>query len=357
MNRLGLILIGVVFAAALTLGLWPSVPVFIRNDAADIIDIHVHAACMDTRKNGCFISSAISESYKYPFYLRAFGVNEEELRREGDMLVLRRLDQQIAESRAVNKAVVVALDGVIVNGQLSRELTQVYVPNEYLARELPNYPNLLFGASINPYRPDALHRLQKARRSGAVLVKWIPGIMHIDPADEKLIPFYDELARLGLVLLSHTGQERAFASSRDELNDPRRLGLPLRRGVTVIAAHVASTGQNEGEEDFLRLLPMFEEHENLYADISSLTQINKLGYLKRALAFSFTHDRLVYGSDWPLQFFPLVSPWYQVKDVPVASLKAISALKNTWDRDVALKRAMGTPESVFTRTGTLLKLE
>ena len=125
----------------------------------------------------------------------------------------------------------------------------------------------------------------------------------------------------------------------------------------VSVAVSANSEDSEGEEDFLRLLPMFEEHENLYADISSLTQINKLGYLKRALAFSFTHDRLVYGSDWPLQFFPLVSPWYQVKDVPVASLKAISALKNTWDRDVALKRAMGTPESVFTRTGTLLKLE
>jgi len=336
--------------------LWPAAPVSVQSDGPGIIDVHVHAACTDARTNGCFVSTAISESYKYTFYLRAFGVSEDELRREGDTLVLQRLNRQIAESKAVNKAVVVALDGVIMDGQLSRELTQVYVPNEYLARELPKYPNLLFGASINPYRQDALQQLRQAKRSGAVLIKWIPGIMHIDPADEKLIPFYDELARFELPLLSHTGQERAFASSRDELNDPERLSLPLERGVTVIAAHVASTGENEGEEAFLRLLPMFAKHENLYADISSLTQINKLGYLERTLALSFTHDRLVYGSDWPLQFFPLVSPWYQIKGVRVSTLKAISGLANTWDRDVSLKRAMGTPDAVFERTRTLLNL-
>ena len=321
------------------------------------IDMHVHAACIGVGDSGCFLSPDIFESYKYSFYLRAFGVTEQELRSQGDPIVLERLNTQIGQSTLVDKAVVLALDGVITNGQLDRQLTQVYVPNAYLAGELGKYPNLLFGASINPYRPDALQRLETAKLAGAVLIKWIPGIMHIDPADTRLVPFYEKLKELQLPLLSHAGQERSFATSRDELGDPKRLSLPLERGVTVIAAHLASTGENEGEEDFLRLLPMFKQYPNLYADISSLTQINKLGYLNRTLEEPSIHERLVFGSDWPLQFFPLVSAWYQLGSVSAGKLKAIAQLESTWDRDVSLKRAMGVPDHVFERSRKLLHID
>ncbi len=54
------------------------------------------------------------------------------------------------------------------------------------------------------------------------------------------------------------------------------LELPLSLGVTVIAAHIASTGKNNGKGKFERLLPLFQRFEYLYTDISSLTQINKL---------------------------------------------------------------------------------
>lgn len=35
-------------------------------------------------------------------------------------------------------------------------------------------PTLRFGASINPYRRDALELLDKAVEAGAVLMKWLP---------------------------------------------------------------------------------------------------------------------------------------------------------------------------------------
>jgi hypothetical protein len=104
--------------------------------------------------------------------------------------------------------------------------------------------------------------------------------MYIDPADSRIIPFYKKMVELDLALLSHAGQKRSFAHARDELGDPKRLVLPLSLGVTVSAAHITSTCENEGEEGFLRLLPMFERYPNLYAGISSLTQINKLGLPK-----------------------------------------------------------------------------
>ncbi len=80
---------------------------------------------------------------------------------------------------------------------------------------------------------------------------------------------------LNLPLLTHAGAERSFTHARDELADPVRLKLPLDLGVKVIVAHAASTGENEGEEDIDRLIAMLETYPNLFADISSMTQINK----------------------------------------------------------------------------------
>jgi hypothetical protein len=336
--------------------LWPTADLSSGPDQeVGYVDMHVHVAGIGAGGSGCFISEQIRHGYKFGFYLRAFDVTLEELEGEGDGVMLRKLSNKIAGSNRVSKAVVLALDGVVgKNGELDGERTQVFVPNEYLARELAACDNLLFGASINPYRKDALERLEWVKRHGAVLVKWIPGIMDINPADERIIPFYERLRDLGLPLLSHAGDEKSFGTSNDELGDPRRLELPLSLGVTVIVAHIASTGNIEGEDNFDRVLPMFKKHQNLYGDISALTQVNRRGYLRRALASEDLHSRLIYGSDWPLTFFPLVSPWYQFPHVSVSEIKAIQSLDNQWDRDVALKQAMGVPPSVFRRSASLL---
>ena len=321
------------------------------------VDMHVHTAGIGAGGSGAFVNKAMRENLRFPFYLRAFGVSRAELEAEGDALVVARISAAVAASQRVDKAVVLALDGVVQDGELDRAATQVYVPNDFVAAETAKHPNLCFGASVNPYRRDAVARLQRARRQGAVLLKWIPNIMAINPADEAIRPFYKALVDLNLPLLSHAGQERSFASAQDELGDPRRLELPLRLGVTVIAAHIASTGTSEGEDNFQRILPMFARHENLYSEVSSLTAVNKLGYLDRALATPGLPERLLYGTDWPLQFFPMVSPFYQSPRIGLRQAKSIAAIDNAWDRDVALKEAMGVPRQVFERTAELLAVE
>ena len=322
-----------------------------------VVDMHVHTAGIGAGGSGAFVNKTMRENLRFPFYLRAFGVSRAELEAEGDALVIARVSAAVAASRRVDKAVVLALDGVVQDGELDRAATQVYVPNDFVAAETAKYPNLCFGASVNPYRRDAVARLERARRQGAVLLKWIPNIMAINPADEAIRPFYEALVDLNLPLLSHAGQERSFASAQDELGDPRRLELPLRLGVTVIAAHIASTGTSEGEDNFQRILPMFARHENLYSEITSLTAINKLGYLERALATPGLPERLLYGTDWPLQFFPMVSPFYQLPRIGLRQAKSIAGIDNAWDRDVALKEAMGVPRQVFERTAELLAVE
>ncbi|HAV65436.1 MAG TPA: metal-dependent hydrolase, partial [Verrucomicrobiales bacterium] len=187
-----------------------------------------------------------------------------------------------------------------------------------------------------------------------VLVKWIPSIMLIDPADETLRKFYQKLVELDLPLLTHGGQEKSFTHARDDLADPTRLKLPLEMGVRVVVAHVASTGANDGVEDFERLLPMFEQHPNLYTEISSLTQANKLGYLRRTLADPRLKGRLLYGTDYPLINTPLVSPWFFPLNLTREQMSAIGELDNLFDRDIALKKALGVPADVFARTASFL---
>ncbi len=327
------------------------------------VDIHAHAAGIGAGDSGVFIGRAMRDSFRFPIYLRAFGVTREALARDGDGLVIDRIAAHVAASERVSRAVVLALDGVIGHdGDIDWNATQVYVPNDFVARETARHATLCFGASVNPHRRDARERLAQVHEDGAVLLKWIPNIMGIDPADETIRPFYRQLVELGLPLLTHAGRERSFASAVDAYGDPLRLELPLSMGVTVIAAHIATTGkattgENAGEDNFERILPLFEAYPNLYADISSLTQINKLGHLARALRVPGLPERLVYGTDWPLQFFPLVSPYYHLNHIGFAEARSAAALDNPWDRDIALKEALHVPGHVFARGAELLPME
>ena len=321
-----------------------------------IVDMHVHVAGLGYGDSGCFINETMRENIRFPFYLWAMDITEKELQQHGDRILFERLSRRIADSKTVDKAVILAMDGYVTEaGVLDRDNTQIYVPNAYVARETARFDNLIYGASINPNRGDAIERLRSARAEGAVLVKWIPSIMNIDAADPRHIPFYRAMAELDIPLLIHVGMEKSFANARDELADPLRLHLPLEQGVTVIAAHIATTGESEGQDNFERILPLFAQYQNLYTDISSLTQINKLGYLARALEVEGLKERMLYGTDWPLQFFPLISSWYHLNHIGIDDAWRVSRIANKWDQDVALKVAFGVPEDVFQRAATLLK--
>jgi len=323
----------------------------------EVIDMHCHVAGIGAGGSGCFLSGNMERSWKTPFYFRAFGVSRQELEQEGDGLILRRLSERLAGASRVQSAVVLALDGVVDSrGELDRERTELYIPNDYLAAQCRRYGNLLFGASVNPLRRDAMDRLDSAAADGAVLVKWLPSIQGADPADRRLIPFYRRLAELGLPLLVHTGKEESFTRADDSLADPARLRLALENGVTVIAAHCASNGKSDGERNLARLLPLFAEFPNLHADISALTLVNRLGHLQRILRHSELHGRLLYGTDMPLPATGLTSPWLQLRSIGLAEARRIAAIANPWDRDVALNLALGMPEQVLCRAASILRL-
>ena len=324
--------------------------------AEPILDMHCHVAGIGAGGSGCFVSPRLLKSWKLGFYLRAFGVTRREVRERGDVVCGEQLAQKLAASRLVGRAVVLAMDGVVeADGKLDLARTEFYVPNEFVAALAAAHTNLLFGASINPYRSDSLARLDWAAAHGARLVKWLPAIQLINPADERLTPFYRRLVELRLPLLVHTGSEHSFTQSKDELGDPELLRLPLSLGVTVIAAHSAWPGRHDGERDVDRLASLMTQYPNLYADISSLTQINKLGALREVLRRPEFRQRLMYGTDFPLINMPMVSPWFFPLDLKFSQMWRISRIKNPWDRDVALKQALGVPAEAFTRAEKILR--
>jgi uncharacterized protein len=318
--------------------------------------MHCHVAGLGAGNSGCYVAERLRESWKVGFYLRSFGVSRREVQERGDTVCAEKLAQTLAASEHVGRAVILAMDGVVnADGQLDLARTEFYVPNEFVAALAAAHTNLLFGASINPYRTDSLARLDWAAAHRACLVKWLPSIQLIDPADERLRPFYEHLAALHLPLLVHTGTEHSFTWANNALGDPDRLRLPLSLGVTVIAAHTAWPGSHDVERDVDRLARLTTQYPNLYADISSLTQINKLGALREVLRRPEFRQRLVYGTDFPLINMPIVSPWFFPLDLRFSQMWRISRIKNPWDRDVALKQALGVPTDVFTRAEQLLR--
>lgn len=320
-----------------------------------VIDIHCHVAGIGAGNSGCLLSKRMRRSWKLRYYLKAFGVTAAELERKGDMLVVRSLSEQLAASGSVQQAVVFALDGAInAAGELDETRTELFIPDAFIEEACHQHPNLLFGTSINPRRRDALERLDRAVEKGAVLMKWLPSIQGIDPSCPSLIPFYRRLAELKLPLLSHTGEEESFTRADNSLADPEKLRLPLEQGVTVIAAHCASNGRNEGQRNFDRFLALMQKFPNLHGDISALTQINRLGHLPRILKYSEYHERLHYGTDMPLPRTGLTSPWFQLGRLPFSTIRQLAALDNPWDQDLQLKLALGMPAQVLHNTHRLL---
>jgi len=320
---------------------------------AVIVDMHCHIAGIGAGDSGCWVSPRMLNNWRFNIYLHSFGVTKKELLAKGDGLIGDRISESLAQSKFVSQAVLLALDGVVdAAGNLDTNHSEVYFPNEFVAAMCARHTNLLFGASVNPYRPDALARLEWAKAHGAVLVKWIPPIMAINPDDPKLIPFYKKMVELNLPLLSHTGEEKSFSQASESFGDPEKLRLPLSLGVKVIAAHIASSAKYGKERGPDRLARLMRDYPNLFTDISALTNVNKPGCLKEALTKPEFSGRLVYGTDFPLINTALESPWYSFH-LSLRQKLQISRIKNPWDRDVLTKHYLGTPTETFARSAQI----
>jgi mannonate dehydratase len=298
-------------------------------DPRQFWDCHVHLVGVGDGGHGVWFNPAMDSLWsplqyaRKKFYLNASCADGD---RDIDARYVDRLAALHADLSAGSRLMLLAFDYYCdERGAPVPALSTYYAPNEYARFIAQKYPHSFeWIASIHPYRPDAVERLEWAARHGARAVKWLPPAMGMDPASPRCDRFYDALARWKLPLLTHAGEEQAVqAKETQALGNPLRLRRALDRGVRVIVAHCASLGfdvdLDEGVNGkrrssfdlFARMMGEARYEGLLFGEISALTQVNRLGRpLREVLARTEWHARLINGSDYPL---PAVMPVFSLK--------------------------------------------
>jgi predicted TIM-barrel fold metal-dependent hydrolase len=336
-----------------------------RSDPA--FDHHVHTVGTGESGSGARISAKF-KSWLHPrqhvqflAFRRAFGIADVEFAESQSSARL----QDLARAVGVSRYALLAFDSHYdLDGTVNEAETEFYVPNEYVERLARENPDLYAAvASVHPYRADAVRELERCAARGTKLVKWLPNAMGMDPANPRCDAFYAAMARLGMTLLTHSGEEKAVESEEtQEFGNPLRLRRALDAGVNVLVAHCASLGQGLDLDDpagklvdnfdlFLRLMDDPRYVGRVWGEISALTQVGRSGRpLATMLARTDLHERLVNGSDYPLPAIDAMFQTGNLRDAGYLTAEEADALDEIWAAnpllfDLVLKRTVKHPET------------
>ena len=309
------------------------------------LDLHVHLAAAGVP--GGELSARFRRTLPYRYLARSIGA----LGAADPVLSKLYADAVVAAALAARE-----LDGFVLLA-LDRPHSEVGLPlradlhvsNELAAEVCRRAPGRLFlGASVHPYRPDALEALDAAKAQGAVLIKWLPPTQGLDPASPRCRPFYRRLRELSLPLLSHTGDEHTLTGGCDRLGDPLRLEPALAEGVTVFAAHAGLRGRLGRRQDFGPLVALCERQKRLFLECSGVWTPGRYGAFRRLLALPALRDRWLFGSDYPVPIF-----WPLLWGRSDPALRRLAKRATPFDARALAARAAGLPERAFTRAAEL----
>ncbi|NWF73191.1 MAG: amidohydrolase family protein [Nitrospirae bacterium] len=303
-----------------------------------LIDCHVHLAALPDGDNGCYISSTMLKSPLFRFLLWKHQLSPDKPR-EANQKYLDGLLTELRASRHVQQAVLLGMDGVYDrNGRLDQAHTDFLISNDYVLKTAKAYPHeFLAGVSINPQRRDAVEEVHRCADAGATLVKVLPNAQQFNPADPRYKTFYRTLAERKLPFLSHVGYEFSLIGKDQSVGDPDRLKPALEEGVTVIAAHACSYGLVLYEKFLPTLRDLVQCYPDFYTDISALTLPNRLRMLLHLRRYPEIHERLLFGTDYPLSVFHIAA-WGRVA---FSTLRDILQTKNRFDKQVSICRGLG----------------
>ena len=306
------------------------------------IDAHVHV-CAFTAGHGR-TSDRLVDTLPFRFMRWRLGIGGRDERTERELE--RKLVEAIDGTPELDAVVVLAFDGVRGDdGVLDVGRTHFYVTNDYVIELCRRHSKMLFGASVHPFRADAVAEVERCVAAGAVLLKWLPIVQGFSPADPRCIPVYEALAHHGLPLLSHTGGERSLIRVNDAWADPRLLEPALRRGVTVIAAHCGTRSTMTETDFFDDFRRMVQQYENLYGDTAALNLPARWHALRELAGDPVLRSRVVHGSDWPIPPIPPPAGWGLLRE------------RNWLRRDVLVKRRLGFDDDDFERASRVLRLD
>ena len=314
-----------------------------------ILDIHVHiAAC--TPGHGA-MSERLLNSAAFRFMQWRFRIHGATPETECELE--RKLIETADDTPMLDAVVVLAFDAVHrPDGIIDASRTHLYVTNDYVMHLAKQHPKLLFGASVHPYRRNAIEEIERCVAGGAVLMKWLPVTQDMNPADERCFPFYEALAHHKLPLLCHTGGETSLPNLNKATADPKLLRPALERGVTVIMAH-CGTKSMPWETDYVGdFLQLAREFENCYGDTSALNLPTRSYAYERVMSDPVVREKLLHGSDWPIYPVP------PVRQLGVGGALDLIAHEPNWmRRDIRIKQQLGFDDSYWHRAAKVLAVE
>jgi len=292
-------------------------------------DVHTHLIGAGDSDSGIYLHTSMQDIFspaqyvRFKFYLNASCSDNVQGIDKGYVIRLKRLLDEFPRGA---KSMLLAFEyNHDETGKQDKARSPFHTPNQYATRIATSYPERFeYIASIHPYREDCVEILDKAVKTGARAVKWLPPVMGIDPSSPQCDRFYEAMVKHDIPLLTHAGDEHAVDGVDAQFSgNPLLLRRPLEHGVRVIVAHCASQGRGEDvdqgktaskQENFLLFKRMMDDKQyegKLFGDISAMTQLNRIGpALQSIITREDWHHRLLNGSDYPL---PGVMPLYSTR--------------------------------------------
>jgi uncharacterized protein len=309
---------------------------------SNLFDVHVHLAALPDGKNDCFISQKMLRGLLFRGLIKKMGLPLNDPVRT-NQLYLEKLLATLRESKYVSGAVILGMDGVYdAGGAFDPQATEFRIANRYVLETAKRFPDeLKAGVSINPQRKDALEELERCVAGGAALVKILPNSQRFDPSNQNYRPFWRAMAKHKIPLLSHVGYEFTLLGKDQSVGDPAHLRPALDEGVTVIAAHGVSFGLFFYEKYWTTFQELVRTYRNFYWDASALSLPNRAGMLLRIQRHPELHERMIFGTDYPLACFAFPA----LLAGKFSGYLELLKIKNPFDRHYRLLKILGFPES------------
>ena len=320
------------------------------------VDIHSHLLSADVKFDRFYDKLALA------FFAKKFDINRRELIKNGFEGYKSNFARLIKSSNFVQKSVVFGVDAKFdESGNLVHKDKTVCASNEDVFAFYEQNPSEVVPFfSVNPNRKDALNLIEKYHKMGFKGGKLLHSYWETDLNDKRYEPYFRLLSELGLPLVIHVGDENSLASNK-ALESIEQLKSPLNLGCRIVCAHMGASSDGvlsmfsrDPEKfgaNYFTLLGWLREFDGLYADVSALLCINKARILPHLKTQTQIHDKILFGTDFPVPFSVILSSY----DLPLRDRLALNRIQNPLDRYVrAMSLYFGEDSPIFSNYKKIL---
>lgn len=177
------------------------------------------------------------------------------------------------------------------------------VPNDHIAGAVRKYPDVFLGFGIvDPWQGKlALREVRRCKEELGLqgIGEFNPARQHFYPNDQRFYPLWEEIEKLGLPVLFHSGMAAAGAGTPGGMGTKLKYTQPIYLDevaadfpeLKIISAHPSWPWQAES-------LAVARHKANVYIDLSGWAP----KYFSPELvqyANTLLQDKVMFGSDWP----------------------------------------------------------